>query len=368
MIKPDFPELGFYTLPGHAISPAPIFEELTDADRLGLGSVWISERLNTKDIGILTGAAIASSKRMGVASGLINNLPLRNLAVMASYGATAMMLSENRFTLGIGRGTKSLIERVGIPHATNQLVEDYVDILRRLWRGETVNYNGPAGNFNGATLGMSLDVPPPIFYGAAGFKGCEWAGKFCDGVLFNTFWTKEATAEGVKRVRASAEASGRDPDKIKIWSILATACDVSEEVELMTIIRRLNTYLFFPAEWKATLSINGWDPKIADKLREQLQKIDGDKKSGTIGDEHTSRNLDDIRRMRDFWPTEWIESSTATGSVERCIQSVLDRFEAGVDGIAFHATTPANLESFLSAWKKARPADKFSNRVANPGL
>src|SRR5580765_3777119 len=158
-----FPELGFYTLPGHVFDPKPVLQEVDDADRLGLGSVWISERLNTKDIGVLTGAAIARSKRIGVASGLINNLPLRNPMVVASYAATAMMLSDNRFTLGIGRGTDSLVGRVGIPHATDQLVEDYVDILRQLWRGETVTYQGPAGRFEGATLGLKLEVSPPVF-------------------------------------------------------------------------------------------------------------------------------------------------------------------------------------------------------------
>lgn len=363
-----FPELGFYTLPGHVFAPTPVLQEMTDADRLGLGSVWISERLNTKDIGVLTGACIARSDRMAVASGLINNLPLRNPMVVASYAATAMMLSENRFTLGIGRGTDSLEKAVGIPHASDQLVEDYVDILRRLWRGERVTYNGPAGNFDGATLGIELETPPPVFMGAVGFKNCEWAGRFCDGVLFNTFWTKEATAEGVRRIRASAEAAGRDPSKIKIWAILAAACEVPEEVELFTIIRRLNTYLFFPRQWKATMRINNWDPATAENLQAALAEIDGEQTSGTIGDENTSRDLDQIRRMRDLWPREWIDGSTATGSAEHCAQAVQDRFDAGVDGVAFHASTPANLAPLLNRWATVRDAARFDAQSPNPGL
>ncbi|MET0984391.1 MAG: TIGR03857 family LLM class F420-dependent oxidoreductase [Steroidobacteraceae bacterium] len=364
-----FPELGFYTLPGHVFDPRPALREIDDADRLGLGSVWISERLNTKDIGVLTGAAIVRSERIGVASGLMNNLPLRNAMVVASYAATSMMLSNNRFTLGIGRGTDSLEDRLGIPHASDQLVEDYVDILRRLWRGEVVTYDGPAGRFNGATLGLKLGVPPPVVLGAVGFKNCEWAGRFCDGVLFNTFWTAEATAEGVRRVRASAEAAGRDPAKIKIWAILAAACEVSEEIELTTIVRRLNTYLFFPRQWNATLRVNRWDPAVAERLRAALKEIDrGRSSAGTIGDESTSRDLEDIRRMRELWPREWIDTSTATGSAAHCVKCVRDRFDAGVDGVAFHASTPANLSSLLAAWDKVRPSDAFAGRVANPGL
>lgn len=368
MTIPKYPELGFYALPGHVADPAPIFGEIDDADRLGLGSVWISERLSSKDIGVLTGAVIARSRNMAVASGLINNLPLRNAMVTASYASTAMMLSNNRFALGIGRGNDSAVSSLGIPRATDQHVEDYVDIVRRLWRGEVVNYKGPAGRFEKATMGLTLEVPPPIFMGAVGFKNCEWAGRFCDGVLFNTFWSKEATAEGVRRIRSSAEAAGRDPDEIKIWAILAAACEVSEEVELMTIIRRLNTYLFFPRQWQATLKINGWDANVAEKLVVKLNEIDAGGKIGSMGDEHTSRQLDDLRRMRDLWPPEWVREATATGSAEHCAKCVMERFEAGVDGVAFHASTPANLEPLLNEWARIRPAKQFEGRVANPGL
>jgi probable F420-dependent oxidoreductase len=368
MTERFFPELGFYTLPGHVFAPTPMFDEVADAERLGLGSVWISERLNTKDIGVLTGACIARTERMGVASGLINNLPLRHPMVVASYAATAMMLSNNRFALGIGRGTDSLEVPLGIPHASDQMVEDYVDILRRLWRGERVSYKGPVGELNGATIGMPLETPPPVIMGAVGFKNCEWGARFCDGVLFNTFWTAEATAEGVRRIRASAEAAGRDPSKIKIWSILAAACEVPEEVELMTIIRRLNTYLFFPRQWNATMRVNGWDEATTNKLKEALAKIDGERKGGTIGDESTSRDLDHLRRMRDAWPREWIETSTATGSAEHCARCVQDRFDAGVDGVVFHASTPANLAPLLDAWSRRRNASQFAGRVGNPGL
>jgi 5,10-methylenetetrahydromethanopterin reductase len=363
-----FPELGFYALPGHVVDPTPFFGELAEADRLGIGSVWISERLNTKDIGVLTGAALARSERIAVASGLINNLPLRNPMIVASYAATATMLSGNRFALGIGRGTDSLVERAGIAHAGDQLVEDYVAILRRLWGGETVTYDGPAGRFDKATLGLTLDAPPPVLMGAVGFRNCEWAGRFCDGVLLNTFWTSEATAEGIRRIRASAEAAGRDPSKVKVWAILAAACEVSEEIELKTIIRRLNTYLLFPRQWKATLKINGWDPAVAERLTASLAQIDGAKKSGTIGDEHTSRDFDDLRRMRDLWPTEWISSSTATGSAEHCARCVLERFEAGADGVVFHASAPENLAPLLRAWARIRPEARFIGRSATPGV
>ena len=362
-----FPELGFYVLPGHVPDPRPIFQEISDGERLGLGSAWISERLNTKDVGVLTGAVIARSTRLGIASGLISNLPLRNALVVASYASTATMLSENRFALGIGRGSYALVGTAGIQRASDQLVEDYVDIIRRLWRGERVSYEGPAGRLDGATLGITLSLPPPIIMAAVGFKNCEWVGKFADGVLLNTFWSKEATCEGVRIIRQSAERAGRDPKAVQVWSILATACDVPEEVELTYIIRRLNTYLFFPREWDTTCRINKWDRGVAQRLAESLCQIDGARLRGTMGDENTSRQLDDLRRMRDLWPREWIDAATATGTAEHCVRCVLDRFDAGADGVVFHATSPANLHTLLGIWPKYRPHERLQGRLQTPG-
>src|SRR4029450_13310517 len=147
------------------------------------------------------------------------------------------------------------------------------------------------------------------------------------------------------------------------------ACEVPEEVELTTIIRRLNTYLFFPRQWQATLRINRWDPAVPERLQAALREIDrGGGSSGTIGDENTSRDLDDIRRMRELWPRDWIDSSTATGSAAHCAKCVRERFDAGVDGVVFHASTPANLAPLLDAWERVRLNAAFAGRVANPGL
>src|SRR5271168_4066012 len=45
-----FPEFGFYALPGNALDPTEAIEEITTGEELGLGSVWLSERFNTKNV------------------------------------------------------------------------------------------------------------------------------------------------------------------------------------------------------------------------------------------------------------------------------------------------------------------------------
>ena len=99
-----YPELGYYTLPGHVTHPGDAHREISDGEAMGLGSVWISDRLNTKNVEVLSGIAAAHSQSMGIAAGLIANLPLRHPLVVAAYASTMQLLTGGRFALGIGRG------------------------------------------------------------------------------------------------------------------------------------------------------------------------------------------------------------------------------------------------------------------------
>jgi hypothetical protein len=49
------PEIGCYLLPGATKSPADLVTEVRDAERLGLGSAWISERFDLKEAGVCLG-------------------------------------------------------------------------------------------------------------------------------------------------------------------------------------------------------------------------------------------------------------------------------------------------------------------------
>jgi alkanesulfonate monooxygenase SsuD/methylene tetrahydromethanopterin reductase-like flavin-dependent oxidoreductase (luciferase family) len=55
-------ELGFYTLAGHSDSPRDLVDEVRQAEQLGLGSAFVSERFNLKDASTLCGAAGAISE------------------------------------------------------------------------------------------------------------------------------------------------------------------------------------------------------------------------------------------------------------------------------------------------------------------
>jgi probable F420-dependent oxidoreductase len=330
-------------------------EEIKDADRLGFGSVWISERFAAKNADVLSGAAAMLTQSMGIASGLIQNMPLRHPIVTAGYAATMAKLTANRFALGVGRGTDPFADATGTPRATFRLMEDYIGILRQLWRGESVTYEGPAGRIKGLRLGVDLPVIPPVIMGAMGEKTLRWAGRVCDGVVLNSLWTPAAVERSVKYIREGAEQAGRDPASVRVWTILVTACDVPEQAMLRYVVRRMNTYLLFPPFFDAVCDANRWNRADAARLRVELAKIEKPAKAGTMGDETTTRDTNDLRQMAALYPR-------ADGA-----QAALVRLKAGADGILFHGSPPKELATVLASWKTIRPAG-LDRRAFNPGL
>jgi 5,10-methylenetetrahydromethanopterin reductase len=88
-----FVELGCYGLAGHSDSPADLLEEVRFADTLGLGAVFLSERFNLKDAGVLAGAAAAVSHRMGIGTAATNH-NTRHPLVTATMATTLHRLSR----------------------------------------------------------------------------------------------------------------------------------------------------------------------------------------------------------------------------------------------------------------------------------
>lgn len=362
-----YPEFGCYALPGHISDPTAAIGEIRDAERLGFGSVWISERFAAKNADVLSGAAAMLAPSMGIAAGLIQNLPLRHPIVTAGYAATMAKLTGDRFALGIGRGTDSFADASGTPRLTFRIMEDYVAILRRLWRGEAVHYEGPLGTIKGLRLGVGLPVTPPVIVAAMGEKTLKWAGGIADGVLFNSLWTPDAVERSAKLVRQGAEEAGRDPASVRIWTILVTACDVPEEQMLRTVVRRMNTYILFPGMFDAICDANGWNRADAQRLREALTRFDKAPNAGTMGDESTTRDLDELRQMAALYPRAWIEEGNAVGTGEDGARAALARLDAGADGVLFHGSAPAEMQGVLNAWAGMRPA-ALIGRPVNPGL
>ncbi|MVZ99640.1 TIGR03857 family LLM class F420-dependent oxidoreductase [Actinomadura sp. LD22] len=355
----DLPELGFYGLAGHSSSPRDLLGQVRDGERLGLGSVFLSERFATKDAATLSGAAGAVSERLGIATAATNH-NTRHPLVTATFAATMHRLTGGRFALGLGRGFDLLFDVMGLPRVTSAQLEDFIGIMRRLWRGEPViDHHGPAGDFPYLNQDPSFDEDIPILLTAMGGKTLEFAGSVADGVVLHTFFTDETLSRSVEAVRRGAEKAGRDPADVRVWSVLATVGDhLEEEQRLRKLVGRFATYL--QGYGDLLVRVNGWDPEPLARFRAD------DLVAGFPGAFDAIGTAEQLEHVATLIPDEWLAAS-ATGSAAACARRVLDQFDAGADGVIMHGVTPAEVEPVVAAYRDVRPAGLASGARRNPG-
>ena len=104
-----------------------------------------------------------------------------------------------------------------------------------------------------------------MLYVGFGPNSLHQAGKVYDGAHLHTFMSDQALNEAVAHFRAGERAVGRSGGKL--WSVFATACDVSEERYLKLIVARLATYLQIPGYGEALVNVNGWDMETLHAFR-----------------------------------------------------------------------------------------------------
>lgn len=336
-------ELGFYTLAGQAASSRDLVREVVEGEALGLGTAFISERYDKKEAATLSGAAGAVSDRIRIETAATNH-NTRHPMVTAGYARTMQSLTGGRFVLGIGRGIPLMQDAFGIPRITTAQIEDFVDVMRRLFRGEAIiGHNGPAGSWPVLFLDDKLDEYLPMGIVAFGPNTLELGGRCFDDVVLHTFFTDETTARCVETVKQAAEKAGRDPDSVKVWSCFATVGDhIPEDKRLMKMVGRLATYL--QGYGDLLVRTNGWDPAVLERFRADpiVSSVRGLDVVGTT---------EQLEHVATLIPDEWL-ASAATGSPSQCVAAIRNQFALGCDAVIMHGATPAELEPIVTEYRR----------------
>ena len=353
-----FPELGIYLLPGHTESPADLLREVREAEALGLGSAWVSERFDVKEVGACCGAAAAVTQEIWLGSG-VTNIDTRHPLLLASLATTLSRLSGGRFALGVGRGIGIRAGMMGLAPVRNAQLAEFAALMRRLWHGErVVGHDSALGKFPYLHQAAWLDESIPLLMTAFGPKSLEFAGGVFDGVILHTFMSDEAVKRAVSLVRRGAEKAGRDPSAVKVWAVLAVACDAPEERRLKLLTARMATYLQAPGYGELLFEINGWDPAglAAFRSHEAVRSV-----PGAID---AIASAEQLRVIRELMPADWLPA--AAGSPAECARRIADQFEAGADGVILHASLPHEAAPAVEAYAAIRPAERFAGRSGRP--
>jgi 5,10-methylenetetrahydromethanopterin reductase len=342
-----FEKFGTYILPGRVDDPRRGIEEAKEAERIGLGAVWISERFALKEPAVLSGAVSEATSKIRINGTMYATM--RHPIVTASTANMMQAMSNNRFSLMFARAVPAYMKMLGAPAITMERLTDVISIMRRLWDGETVNYEGILGTFPMLKLtDRHVGPPPPIIFTAMGPKSLEFAGIHCDGVLLHPFVSPTGVANSTKIVRDAAEKAGRDPMSVRIYHNIIVAPDLPKAEEEAVVGGRAITYFELPGFGDLIIDINGWDKSVLEKIRAhpKIASLNGK----PADQAYTRAELVDVAELI---PQQWLDEGAAVGTASACADQLMAYLDAGADEILLHGSSPKDMGPLTQELKRA---------------
>jgi 5,10-methylenetetrahydromethanopterin reductase len=341
-----FEKFGTYILPGRVSDPLRGLSEAAEAENIGLGCVWISERYATKEPAVLSGAVSQLTQRARIAGTMYATV--RNPVVTASVCNLMQALSGERFRLLLARGVATHLATIGSPPITFARLKDFIALMHRLWAGETVSYEGILGSFPAMQLtDRHIGAPPPIILTAIGPKALQFAGEHCDGVLLHPFISTQGVRKSAGLVREAAERAGRDPRSVRVYHNVIAAPDLAPEEEEAVVGGRAITYFQVPGYGELITEINGWDPSPLALMRAHPQIA---ALRGKLADQAFTRvQLVEVSRTLPRW---WYEEGAAIGTPANCAAKLCEFLDAGADEIVLHGSAPRQMGALTAALRE----------------
>ena len=183
-----------YFLSCEEYRPAELIEQARLAEEAGFDSLWISDHFHPWNdaqgqspfVWSMIGA-ISQVCSLPIATAVTCPTVRIHPAVIAQAAATSAVLTGGRFILGVGSGEALNEHVVGArwPDAAVRLdmLEEAVDVLRTLWKGEFVDHHGEYYTVENARIYTLPDEPIPVYVSAFGPKAADVAGRIGDGLV-----------------------------------------------------------------------------------------------------------------------------------------------------------------------------------------
>ncbi|MFQ5775067.1 MAG: LLM class flavin-dependent oxidoreductase [Kiloniellaceae bacterium] len=204
--------------------PRALIDYAVRMEELGYESVWVWDHILLgvdphfpiiESLSLLTAVA-ARTKTIRLGTGILV-LPLRNAVVLAKQLSSLDQISNGRLVLGMASGWyKREFDAVGIDfHKRGKIMDQNLEILRRLWTEDMVEGEYPPHNLRNAVMfPKPVQKPhPPILIGGYVDRVLKRAAVAGDGWL-TYFYTPESFAKAWAKIRNFAEAAGKDPDTL----------------------------------------------------------------------------------------------------------------------------------------------------------
>jgi len=148
---------------------------------------WVRHRPHAAFVWTTLGAIAQATDAIEVGTGVTAMVHRMSPIVVAQAAATAGVMLEGRFFLGVGTGERlneqAFGQRWSRTGERRVQLREAIDVLRKLWTGETVNHRGEYWVVENLQLATRPAIPPPIYVAASGSASAALGGQAGDGMI-----------------------------------------------------------------------------------------------------------------------------------------------------------------------------------------
>jgi G6PDH family F420-dependent oxidoreductase len=186
-------EIGYF-LPSEEHGPDALVRQAQQAEQAGFRSVWISDHYHPWNdrqghspfVWSVIGG-IAATTRLRVTTAVTCPTVRIHPAVLAQAAATAALMLPGRFLFGVGSGENLNEHILGARwprvEVRLQMLEEAVEVMRKLWKGKLTSHDGRFYQVENARIYSLPDEPPPVLMSALGQKSVSLAARVADGLI-----------------------------------------------------------------------------------------------------------------------------------------------------------------------------------------
>lgn len=285
------------------------------AEERGFEAVWQAESRLVRDAIVPMAAYAATTTRIKVGSGVINNWT-RNAALTAATFLTLDDLAPNRIILGIGAWWDPLAKNVGINRTKPLLaMREHVTVVRDLLAMKNVTFHGEFVHVTGIELdivhGRREPRNVPIYIGATGPKMIALAGEIADGVLLNYLVSPAYNVAALDQLEQGARLSGRTLDDIDRPQLVVCSVDRDRKKALDGARKLVTQYL---GQQPHIMKASGVSQELLDEIHQVLT---------------WPATEEQIERAMELVPDDVVQLITASGTPEEVRAKVREYVSAG---------------------------------------
>lgn len=193
------------------------------ADEARMESLWMSDHLCFRDSLTTSMALLALTHRIKVASAPMS--PYSRAPIISAMSlATMEEFAPGRVIASPGTGNAAALKEAGIDSPRPlKTMREYVHILRRLLRGDTVDYQGEMFQLRGPKMGFVPSTPIPMYVTAVRPRMLQLAGEIGDGVLLSGGCSPAYIARCVAEIQTGAAKAAKPIKQVDVAGFITAA-------------------------------------------------------------------------------------------------------------------------------------------------